>query len=166
MALLNIPSPCLSWLSTMNSYNRPGFRFDTVFWFVPWFVIFVVRHSGVSVARYLKQERTSDDSDRKFIRKVMLSLYRPVTGPSGSRFLDNRHMKVISLSAVSTGRFNPQKIPLALIHVRGWVDPSAIVQPEGLRQWRIPMTTSGIEPATFRLVAQWLNRLSHREEFT
>jgi hypothetical protein len=92
MALLNIPSPCLSWLSTMNSYTRPGLRFDTVFWLVPGFVIFVVRHSGVSVARYLQPERPSEDSDRKLDTKVILSLYRPITGASGSRFLDNRHI--------------------------------------------------------------------------
>jgi hypothetical protein len=166
MALLNIPSPCLSWLSTMNSYARPGLRFDTVFWFVPWFVIFMVRHSGVSVARYLKPERPSEDSDRKLHRKVMLYHYRPVTGPSGSGFLDSRHMKVVRLSAVSTGRLYPREISLVPIHVKGWVDPNAIVRPEGLSQWKIPMTSSGFERVTFRLVAQRLNRLRHREEFT
>ena len=124
MVLLNIPSPCLSWLSTMNSYARPGLRLDTVFWFVPRFVIFVVRHSVASVARYLKPERPSEDSGRKLHRKLMLSLYRPVTGPSRSRLLDSRHMKVVRLSAVSTGRLYPQEILLALIHVEAESTPA------------------------------------------
>ena len=97
------------------------------------------------------------------------TLLRAWRGPYGSRrfrlpeFIDSRHMKVVSLSAVHTGRLYPQDIypwyPFLLV---AGSTPVSQCGAEGLSKVRIPMTPSGAEPATFRLVGQSLDQLRHR----
>ena len=77
-------------------------------------------------------------------------LFQAWTGPSASkrlrlpRFLDSRHMMVVKLSAVRTGRLSPGDMPgTHFCYVTG-----------RNMSMKYPLTQSGIEPATLQLVAQ------------
>jgi hypothetical protein len=63
----------------------------------------------------------------------------------------------VRLSALRTGRPLPPGRFLVLISVRGWINSRAVVRLEGLGHLKNPITSSGVEPATFRLVTYCLN---------
>jgi hypothetical protein len=68
----------------------------------------------------------------------------------------------VRLTALAPSRSLPPGRFLVPISARGWVDPRAIEQLEVLGQLKNPMIPLGIEPATFRLVARYLNQLPYR----
>jgi hypothetical protein len=94
--------------------------------------------------------------------RVKQSRYRPwqaLSVPAGWGCQILRHSAHEGGKAVSPTHRPPlpQEIFLVFISVRGWVDPRTIVRLEGFCEWWIPMTQSGIDPATFRFIAQCLS---------
>jgi len=78
--------------------------------------------------------------------------------PEGSRKLRFPHFmttaqdggKVVSLTHRSP--LSPRKYTWYTFLLEAGPTPRAIVRPDGLCHWKIPMTPSGIEPATCRFV--------------
>jgi hypothetical protein len=56
------------------------------------------------------------------------------------------------MSALSAGRTLPPEKFLVLIYITGWIDPRVILRLEELGHLEYPMTSSGIETGTIRLV--------------
>ena len=64
------------------------------------------------------------------------------------------HMKVSTLSALRTGRLYSTTDTPSTYFCYKLSRPRVTVRQQGLSQWKIPMTLSGMEPATFQLIAR------------
>jgi hypothetical protein len=71
---------------------------------------------------------------------------------------DSRARLVCVWPPLRAGRLLSPERFMVLFCVRCWLDPRAIERMEGLGQLKNPVTSSGIELATFRLAAQCLNK--------
>jgi hypothetical protein len=94
-----------------------------------------------------------------FKANVKQSLYRALGFQNfqGPKFTDNGHMMLVRLSALNSGRLYPdRKYFYVLISVTANIAAG----------WIKSVTPSGIETATFRLVAQCLKQLCHCVPFT
>ena len=101
------------------------------------------------------------------IIKVKQSHYRPrhtlrVPGGWGSQISrQSTHEGGKVISPTQRPPLPPRKYSWYSFLLEAESTPEPTVRPEGLCQWKIAMTPSGIEPATFRLVAQCLNQLGY-----
>jgi hypothetical protein len=99
-------------------------------------------------------------------KKVKQSLYMPIR-PWGFQEVKTQILRQLAheggrvVSPMYSLPLSPQEIFVVLISFVGWVDPKVIVRPEGLCQWKIPVTPLGIKPATFWIAVQCLNKLHY-----
>jgi hypothetical protein len=134
MQTQNVILTATSYLVLLLSYHRSEYSFYVTTYIL--FTLFYVWH---------KKDKSIPVTDRR--------------GPQGCEtsrfphFLDNRLTDGGEVVVLRAGRSSPQGKFLVHISVQGWVDPRAIVRLEGLGQFKNPMTSSGFEPPTFRLVA-------------
>jgi len=98
-------------------------------------------------------------------KTIPLQVWQALRFPGKLRLPDFNARGTWRLSALHTGRLYPQEMVLVLISDRGWISPMAIVRPEGLCQWKITMTPSGIEPVMEYQLKDWRIRIRSSMNF-
>jgi hypothetical protein len=114
----------------------------------------------------------AENSSKTLVKGKAIPLH-PLTGPEGSRRLRLPDFMTIGTwrwQGLCTGRLYPQETFLVLISVRDWVDPRAVVRPEGLCQWKKTSDTIGNRTRDLpvcTVVPQPLrHRVSHHKEWS
>ena len=123
---------------------------------------------GTAAVSWLMKECRKKRNWRCYLKKVKQSLYKPgealsvpgVWGSQISRQSAHEGGKVVSPTHLPP--LPPSKYSWYSFLLEAESTSGSYWEPEGLCQWKIPVTPSGIEPATLRLVAQCLNQLRHR----
>jgi hypothetical protein len=134
-------SPCNAtyWTVSIQAYprDRPCPRED---WYQ--FLWNTSSSSDITVALLNRLFLQRDVEDHEVVRRLEAPTF------VGSRLTHGAEVSLTAPAALyPSGRF------LVLISIRGWVDPRAKVRLKGFGQLKRPVTSSGLEPATFRLVA-------------
>jgi hypothetical protein len=90
---------------------------------------------------------------------VTVCIFSSLSTEQNTRWIWSTQLNVIRVLTASVTVHHPSDRPLpprrvsVIIHVRGWVHPRASVWVQGLGLLKNQMTSTGIKPATFRLVA-------------
>jgi hypothetical protein len=115
-------------------------------------------------------EKPEEDRGDNTISKgtVKASPLQAWTHPSGSgklgipEFLDNRHMKVASLSAQCTSHLYPPGDTLILISVKRLSRPQGHTAAETIKSRKNPNDPAGNRKHNLPVLAQCVNQLRHR----
>ena len=102
------------------------------------------------------EDNTKAENSSTLKIKVKQFPYRPGQGVEAPRVQDNRHTKVLTLSTLPPRKYSWYSFLLEGEPHQGHSTPGRIVSLKNSND------KSGIEPETFRLVAQCLNQLRHR----